>query len=181
MARNVELKVAVPSLEQIRQRAQDIADSGPFVLEQVDFFFPANSGRLKLRCEKQSGRETPAKAELIAYQRSDEAESRVSDYERCEITDPECLRRALSKSLGDGPIVRKSRELYLVKRARIHLDTVESLGTFVEIEVVMQEQDGEEQGHRELHQHLEALGLLEAEMIDVAYADLLFAKLESPS
>ena len=68
MARNVELKMAVPSLEQIRREAHKIADSEPLLLEQKDFFFPTNSGRLKLRCEKQPGSELPATAEFIAYQ-----------------------------------------------------------------------------------------------------------------
>jgi len=46
------------------------------------------------------------------------------------------FKRIFTVILGEEIIIRKTRRLYLFKNARIHLDTVENLGCFLEIEVV---------------------------------------------
>ena len=47
------------------------------------------------------------------------------------------MRRLLEQMLGVRACVRKRREVWLYRNARIHLDTVDGLGCFVEIEVVV--------------------------------------------
>lgn len=173
MAQNIEIKVRVEDLDAVRVRAQAVADEGPFLLEQTDYFFPASCGRLKLRVEESGAPNAQRQSRLIAYHRPDQATARSSDYVLYETDDPETLRDALLHSLGEGPVVRKRRELYLSGQTRIHLDRVEMLGAFVEIEVVMQDGESEDDGHVELQHLLTQLGLETASVIDVAYADLL--------
>ena len=175
MPRNIEAKFQIESHEKVRVRAAEIADAGPVVIDQVDYFFPVPYGRLKLRVQESSGKAESLEAELIAYQRSDTAEARLSDYQRITTCDPDGLREALLRSLGEGPVVRKRRELYLNDRTRIHLDSVEGLGCFVEIEVVLDELDQEALGQAVFVDHVQRLGLDKAQIVEVAYADLLTA------
>ena len=180
MATNVEIKVRVNELVAVRRAAAALADQGPFRLQQVDHFFPVYFGRLKLRMQHSDLPEQSRTAELIAYQRANTACARTSDYTRCVVPDPECLRIALSDSLGQGAIVRKTRELYLVGRTRIHLDTVDGLGMFVELEVVLDPQELEAAGMRELSEIQSALGLQDAEVMKDAYGDMIASVVEVP-
>ncbi len=49
MPRNIEIKARVDDLDALARKVADIADEGPFVIEQDDTFFQCPSGRLKLR------------------------------------------------------------------------------------------------------------------------------------
>ena len=171
MPANTEIKIRVPNIGPVRENAEKIADAGPFVLDQVDYFFPVPEGRLQLRVEQSGGQ--PARAELISYHRSNEAAARTSDYILCPIPDPDLLRSALEKVLGAGVVVRKRRELFLIGRTRIHLDEVDSLGSFVEIEVVMGDDEDEATGCDELQRLLAHPGVADCQIESVAYADLL--------
>ena len=97
---------------------------------------------------------------------------RASDYFIHATAQPETLRSVLSYALGEGGRVRKRRRLYLFEHTRIHLDEVEGLGTFVELETVLSGQS-EEDGHAELKRVAAALGLDAEEQVATAYVDLL--------
>ena len=70
--------------------------------------------------------------------------------------------------------MRKHRTLYLVGRTRVHLDRVESLGHFLELEVVLAEGESPDAGVKEAHALMTALGLADDQLIDGAYVDLLW-------
>lgn len=176
MARNVEAKLRVESLEEVRNRAEDLAETGSTRLHQTDWFFPVATGRLKLRVEHRpdpATADTGTRAELIAYQRNNDSVARISDYLRCPVADADLQRNVLQQALGTGPVIRKHRELFRVGRTRIHLDQVESLGCFVEIEVVLGDGEPAQSGLQEYDRITQALGLAEAVVEPVAYADLL--------
>ncbi len=179
MPSNIEIKVQLADLTTVRQRAAGIAESGPFMLRQVDCFFSVPRGRLKLRVETghdSTGQHESARGELIAYRRADQAQARESDYSICPVGDTAALLDVLQRSLGDpDPVVRKTRELFLRGRSRIHLDQVEGLGDFVEIEVVMRPGENPDAGHQELQQIQQLLGIQGCAVQAVAYADLLAA------
>ena len=69
--------------------------------------------------------------------------------------------------------VRKQRTLYLIGQTRIHLDRVDQLGEFVELEVVLKNEQTTEQGTAIANGLIVSLGLQTAERIPHAYADLL--------
>jgi adenylate cyclase class IV len=58
-------------------------------------------------------------------------------------------------------------------RTRIHLDRVEGLGDFMELEVVMQEGEDDLVGMQQAQDLMKALGLEAAPRIRGAYRDLL--------
>ncbi len=75
--------------------------------------------------------------ELIYYYRQDCVEPTKSNYVRSVINDPESLKEALSNALGVHAVVCKKRTVDFVGRIRIHLDEVEAIGGFIELEVVL--------------------------------------------
>jgi predicted adenylyl cyclase CyaB len=167
MPRNIEIKAKVGDALALRQRVKDVADQGPHHLIQDDTFFVCPHGRLKLR-EFADG-----SAELIAYQRPDQTGPKTSSYERCVIENPAALRRCLSASCGVLGRVRKQRTLFLVGRTRVHLDVVEGLGDFMELEVVLGENASLEVGMQEAEQLMQQLGIASSMLVEGAYLDLL--------
>jgi len=167
MARNIEIKARVDNPGALRERAAALADEGPIGIAQDDTFFRCPAGRLKLRAFSSS------RGELIFYRRSDEHGPKESFYIRTPTAEPDTLRQALTLAYGEVGRVRKARTLFLVGRTRIHLDEVEHLGHFMELEVVLREGESAEAGVREAHELMERLGVKSAALIDRAYVDLL--------
>lgn len=167
MPRNVEIKARVTDLAALESRVRPLADSGPFDLAQDDTFFPCATGRLKLR------ELSPERGELIFYARADEAGPKVSEFSLVPTETPGLLREMLARALGTSGRVRKSRRLYLIGRTRVHLDRVEDLGTFLELEVVLGEEEAVEAGEAEAHRLLAALGVAAEDLVQGAYLDLM--------
>ena len=171
MARNIEIKARIASVDALLPRARAIADGPEQVLEQDDTFFVCAHGRLKLR-EFADGR-----AELIHYQRADTAGPKLSDYVRVPVPVPDsaALREALARSNGVLGRVRKTRWLLLAGQTRIHLDRVEGLGDFLELEVVLHDEQREADGVAIAEALLAQLGVQGAQRLAGAYLDLLAA------
>ena len=76
-------------------------------------------------------------AQLIYYNRPNTIEPKLSNYQIFEVPDHdvESLKRVLSLAVGVVGVVRKVRKVYLIGQTRVHLDQVESLGSFMELEV----------------------------------------------
>jgi predicted adenylyl cyclase CyaB len=166
LRRNVELKARCGDLAGFRQRAERLGARDAGFLQQRDTFFVAHHARLKLR-EFGNG-----KAELISYVRSDVATARRSDYVISDVDRPAEMRAVLEHALGIVCTVTKTRRLLLLGATRIHLDEVEGLGSFVELETVV-EQQSEGEAHDELQGIARALEMDERDLIAVPYAALL--------
>lgn len=167
MARNVEIKARIESVEALTQRAAALADQGPIELIQDDTFFTCSNGRLKLRVFSATD------GQLIFYQRPDQAGPKESFFLVSPTSSPDTLREALTLAYGQAGRVRKHRTLFLAGRTRIHLDRVEDLGHFLELEVVMADGEPSEAGVAIAHDLLTKLGISPTRLIDRAYVDLL--------
>ena len=130
MRRNIELKALDPDPARSLAVCRELGAEDKGVLRQRDTYFRARSGRLKLREEEGST------AVLIQYHRPDAAAARESQYRLTRVEDPDELRASLDSALGTLVVVDKERHLFLWDGVRIHLDTVEGLGSFVELEGV---------------------------------------------
>jgi len=170
MASNVEVKVRCRDLNPVRAKAATLATSPPQDIEQRDTFFVVPSGRLKVR-EFRDG-----SGELIAYQRHNQLGPRESVYTRAASADARALVVALSRVLPVRGVVVKRRELFLVGRTRIHLDQVDGLGSFVELEVVLGDDPSVGGGVREAQELLATLDLERSALVAEAYIDLLEAR-----
>ncbi|WP_423196230.1 MULTISPECIES: class IV adenylate cyclase [unclassified Cupriavidus] len=169
MARNIEIKARIDSVEGVAPRVAALAQHGPERIEQDDTFFPCARGRLKLRAFD------AARGELIFYARPDQAGPKESFYILSPTASPDTLRAALAAAHGEGGRVRKVRTLFLVGRTRVHLDRVEGLGDFLELEVVLADDEPAQAGVAEAHALMDALGVARAGLIEGAYVDLLAA------
>jgi predicted adenylyl cyclase CyaB len=83
---------------------------------------------------------------------------------------------ALTRALGVRGVVKKHRELFIVEQTRIHLDEVEGLGSYLELEVVMRDEQSDAEGEAIANQLLEELGVQQEWLISGAYIDLLEAE-----
>jgi predicted adenylyl cyclase CyaB len=168
--RNLELKAIDGDPESSREICEGLGAEARGVLLQEDTYFDAPRGRLKLR------RERGASAHLIAYERSDDFGQRESRYRIVEVEDPVELEAALAGALGIKAVVRKARQLFLYKGVRIHLDRVDDLGSFIELEGVAAPEDSDLARFEALLSDLRhSLGIQDADLIGRSYCDLVLA------
>ncbi|MFC2083185.1 class IV adenylate cyclase, partial [Candidatus Bipolaricaulota bacterium] len=131
MPRNVEIKARVHDFESLKQKAEALSDTPVMIIEQLDTFYITQRGRLKLRVL------APDRCELIQYSRADDATAKTSTYDIVRSDDPASFSRILESALPIRGVVTKRRHLYRIGQTRVHLDEVEGLGTFMELEVVL--------------------------------------------
>lgn len=167
MPSNVEIKAKVKDFEAMKNKAREISASEGEVIEQKDIFFNVHHGRLKLRFLQNKP------SQLIAYERDDKAGPKMSEYHVATTDKPDELANVLMRALGEKGTVKKKRHLYLVGQTRVHCDEVEGLGYFMELEVVMNEDQSAEEGEQIARDLMSKLGVEEADLITGAYIDLL--------
>ncbi|MEJ2084900.1 MAG: class IV adenylate cyclase [Acidobacteriota bacterium] len=167
MARNMEVKARVRDPARFRELVEAISETAPVTLRQEDVFFDAPRGRLKLR------KFADGTAEIIYYDRADSVEPTASDYQKALVADALGLEDVLSRALGVRGVVRKERKLYRVDRTRIHLDRVEGLGNFMELEVELAPGDSSQVAADVAEALMTQLAVGEEDLIDLAYVDLL--------
>jgi homotetrameric cytidine deaminase len=164
--RNVELKARDPDPQRTLAAAVDHGASDQGLLHQRDTYFAAREGRLKLR-------EEVDRAQLIAYARPDQATARTSAYHVIDVPDPDTLRAALDAALGTVVVVDKVRHLLLSDGVRIHLDTVEGLGSWVELEAVAPPESDLSAEHAKVARLRSALGITDEQVVARGYGALL--------
>jgi len=167
MPANIEIKAALTDRAAALATAARLSNSGPEIIHQEDVFFRCEGARLKLRIF------APSRGELIRYQRDDVAEVRCSRYSIARTSDPQILLDILTHTLGRVGTVKKTRTLYLAGQTRIHVDVVEGLGDFLELEVVLRAGQTEAEGKRTAVELLREFGISEQALIGQAYIDLV--------
>jgi predicted adenylyl cyclase CyaB len=167
MARNIEIKARIENVEAMAARVAELADGGPTEILQDDTFFNCEGGRLKLRAL------SPTEGQLIFYQRANQSGPKESSYIVSPTASPDSLREALSLAYGQAGRVRKHRTLYFIGRTRVHIDRVENLGHFLELEVVLSEGELSKSGIKEAYSLMTSLGISSEQLVDGAYVDLI--------
>ncbi|MDR3633212.1 MAG: class IV adenylate cyclase [Isosphaeraceae bacterium] len=167
MPTNIEIKARVPDLGRLRAVVESLGDGPVEVLDQEDLFFATANGRLKLRI---LGAEH---AELILYHRADSTGPKPSNYLIAPTSDPAALRAILTAVLEPIGVVQKRRWVYRVGQTRVHLDQVKGLGAFLELEVVLRPDQPERDGVAIAARLMEQLGIVNDQLVEGAYVDLL--------
>jgi adenylate cyclase class IV len=149
-------------------RALGVEDYG--TIAQRDTYFEVAHGGLKLREEQ------PGRPHLIQFERASELQQRESRYRIIEVSDAAALCAALAAAIGIRVVVAKRRHLLLWQSVRIHLDEVERLGTFIELEAVAPADSDLAHEHRLVAELRDALGITDERLVALGYgAQLLRA------
>ncbi len=163
---NVEIKAICKYPEKVKEMlALKQADSKG-TDHQIDTYFNCPNGRLKLR-------EGNIEHSLIFYNRNNEAGPKVSDVEL--IRNPaEGTKTLLTRAFGVKVIVDKKRAIYFIDNVKFHVDTVQGLGTFVEIEAIDETGDlGKEKLYEQCQHYLELLQIDKGDLLEHSYSDML--------
>lgn len=167
MDKNIEIKAYLSNLNSAIAIAKMLSGAEPEVLHQEDTFFNCANGRLKLR------KFSEASGELIFYQRPNSTGPKLSEYAITVTNEPDKLLLVLTKAHGIYGKVSKTRQLFRVGRTRVHIDDVQQLGHFLELEVVLTKGEDLKAAKAEAIDLLAQLGISQSQTIDGAYVDLI--------
>ncbi len=164
--RNLEAKFRLIDRARAAAAAKAIGFERRGELVQCDTFFRVASGKLKLR-EEDGG------ASLIHYARARRGGLDVSDYAIAPVADPAAIRAMLTAALGAIATVSKVRTLLTRRNVRLHLDRVEGLGEFGEIEAVAGRSENPGSYREEVAAIMNALDGAIGETIAVSYFEMM--------
>lgn len=171
MARHIKIKARVKDVESMQKRVERIAGTHPVILRQEDICFHCRwtGQKLRLRIENDRG------GKLIQHFSGYLNHPATSFCQIVEEPEVEELKKIFGEEFGVRGIVKKQRKLYVRGNARIHLDKVDDLGDFIELEL---------EGLQTLglfNQNLDAqkaelmreLGISQEDLVYFSYIDLL--------
>lgn len=166
MSNNIEIKALVEDAQHLRKLMETSCGQPSDVLIQKDIFYRLNSSRLKMR-------NVNGHSEIIYYNRANTSGPKLSKYFRLPIVFPSIVHFVLKKILGVRGVVNKKRVLFFSENTRIHLDEVDKLGTFLELEVVLEQAEDSEAGIAKANQLMSIFDISEKDLISRSYIDLL--------
>lgn len=170
MAENIEFKAKINNYSLMYQRVAQLTKVNPTVLLQQDIFYKAHFGRLKLRSIYNT------EHELIFYLRPNKEGPKRSKYIRIRINNESLIDSILTKTLGQLVVVRKQRNLFLLDKIRFHLDRVDNLGAFLEIEYILSPMESRETALGTVNNLIQKLQIQKNMLVDHSYAELLLSK-----
>lgn len=167
MPLNIEFKARCPEPDRIRAVLREMQVEPAGTDHQTDTYFRVPSGRLKLR----SGN---LERNLIFYRREDAAAPKRSDVWLAPCPEPEQLLELLTVALGVRCVVKKRREIYFHGNTKIHVDDIADLGSFVEVEVIAENDTADQAGMRaSCHEWMRRFGVQDEDLITSSYSDMI--------
>lgn len=174
MPTNIEIKARVQNFDTLTHIVAALSGKAADHVVQDDTFFDCPNGRLKLRVFPDGH------GVLIFYRRDNELGPKPSLYVHCETADPDGLRSVLALAYGTVGRVHKRRTVYRLGQTRVHLDRVDGLGDFVELEVPVHDALLADAGVSEARRLIAEFGIAEGALVKGAYVDLLNAANPTP-
>ncbi|MBS1509902.1 MAG: class IV adenylate cyclase [Bacteroidetes bacterium] len=137
---------------------------------QVDTYFNVPEGRLKLR-------EGNIENALIFYERKNTAGAKQSDIILYQHQPDKNLKDILTRVNGIKVVVDKRRKIYFINNVKFHFDTLEGLGTFVEVEAIDRSGAiGVEQLQEQCNYYARFFGIEQENYVAQSYSDLIMQK-----
>lgn len=166
---NTEFKAKCPNPSFIRELLKSKNAKFKGKDHQIDTYFKTSSGRLKLR-------EGNIETALIYYERQNQEGPKQSDIilHHPEPTNITTLKDILKKIFGILIIVEKNREIYYIDNVKFHIDIVEKLGSFLEVEAI--DIDGSlriQKLQEQCNFYLDLFKVSKDDLIAQSYSDLL--------
>ncbi len=167
---NIEFKARSSRIDQLENLLQQ--QHPEFIGEdhQVDTYFNVPSGRLKLR-------EGNIENALIYYERENTSGAKSSQVLLYQHKPDPSLKEILVKTLGIKAVVDKRRKIYFINNVKFHFDTVNSLGTFVEVEAIDRDGNiGKEKLQSQCDKYAALFGILPEDYCTHSYSDMIMQK-----
>jgi adenylate cyclase, class 2 len=174
MHNNIEIKARCADASFIRNYLQQHNADFKGTDFQTDTYFNVNNGRLKLR-------QGNIENSLIYYKRENKAGPKLSEVILFKVKEEsELLKKALTQSNGIKVEVKKKREIYFIENVKFHIDEVEGLGSFVEIESIDEDgSKGIDLIKKQCDFYVQALQIEEDDLLTMSYSDMLMKVRES--
>jgi predicted adenylyl cyclase CyaB len=164
---DMEIKARCHNPERIRTLLKQKNAEFKGVDCQTDTYFKVRNGRLKLR-------EGTIENSLIFYSRPSQAGPKQSDVAVYQTEPRPNLKEVLTSALGVLTTVNKQREIYFIGNVKFHVDAVESLGSFVEIEAIDTDGTiGRDKLLGQCRQYMDLLGIEAEDLVEGSYSDML--------
>lgn len=165
--RNFEFKAKVENLEQYENKLLTLKPQFKGTDYQTDTYFKVKNGRLKLR-------EGNIENSLINYEREDVSGAKESQIILYQHQPNIALKNILIKQLGVKVVVNKKRKIYFIDNVKFHFDTLENLGTFIEVETIDDNKGLQiEELKNQCEKYFKFFELTEQDLIDKSYSDLI--------
>lgn len=165
--KNFEFKAKVTEIEKYENKLLTLNPKYHRLDHQIDTYFNATHGRLKLR-------EGNAGNSLINYDRENIAGSKQSQIIFFKHTPDLALKEILKKQLGVKVVVDKKRKIYSIDNVTFHFDIVENLGTFLEVEAIDDKDEfTSEYLKSQCDKYFHFLELTDENLVDKSYSDLI--------
>lgn len=165
---NIEIKSKCENPDEIEQilKSKNAFYKGEDL--QTDTYFKVKDGRLKLR-------EGKIENSLIFYNRKETKELKKSDVVLYEVSkDVDGLKNILKNLFEVLAVVKKKRKIFFIDNMKFHIDTVDGLGSFIEIEAIdTSGKIGKEKLTSQCNEYIEMLGIDRNNFIDKSYSDLI--------
>lgn len=164
---NVEIKAKCADHNKVREILKLKSADFKGMDHQIDTYFKVNTGRLKLR-------EGNIENHLIYYDRENKEGPKESKVILFENDPSSTLKEILLNANGVLVIVDKKREIYFIENVKFHIDIVENLGSFVEIEAIDTDGSiGKDKLYAQCQEYMSLLNISENDLISVSYSDLM--------
>jgi adenylate cyclase class 2 len=163
---NVEIKARCGDPERVRDVLRSHQARFAGTDHQVDTYFRVPAGRLKLR-------EGNIENALIYYDRQNESGPMQSDVLLHAVAPNSGLKEILTKTLGVLVVVDKRREIYYVANVKFHIDTVQGLGSFVEIEAAGDERTDRGKLLEQCRDYVEQFAIEDNDLVAESYSDMV--------
>ena len=166
--KNIEIKARCADASFIRNYLQQQQARFVGVDDQADTYFNTQNGRLKMR-------QGPIENSLIYYNRENKAGPKLSEVKLLPLdNNADLLKDLLTKAHGVKVVVKKKREIYFIENVKFHIDEVEGLGSFVEIEAIdIDGSLGLEKIKEQCYFYLQQFQIGEDDLLTHSYSDLL--------
>lgn len=170
MPQNVEIKARCSNPEKIHNILKSKNARFVGVDHQIDTYFNMPDGRLKLR-------EGNIENQLIFYKRSNQSGPKKSEVILYPSQPDSTLKNLLLASVGAKVVVDKKRAIYFIDNVKFHVDEVQSLGSFMEIEAIDRTDSVSlEKLEKQCRFYMNLLEISDEDLVEVSYSDLLLMK-----
>jgi len=163
---NIEIKARLADATHARKILEKHQADFKGLDHQIDHYFQVKEGRLKLR-------EGNIERSLIHYNRANKQGPKASDILLYETEKLDILKEILLKSLDTLVVIDKKREIYYIENVKFHIDQVQDLGEFIEIEAIDKLGNiGREKLLEQCEYYMDLLKIEKDQLLSHSYSDM---------